>query len=171
MARPTKLTPEVIERICNGIRHGLTYQDAARHAGIGKSTFYRWKAKAENAKSGLFRELREAIKKANVEAEGHLLGIIQKTAKGGLTVTETVEEYEVKDGEKTIIKGKTTRKTTLPTWTAAAWILERRFPDKYGRFVQPRGDEEDDPFTKWADDYERARELYGHELTEEDEEE
>jgi hypothetical protein len=45
MARPTKYTPETVERICEGIRLGLTYELAAGYAGISYATFNDWREK------------------------------------------------------------------------------------------------------------------------------
>ena len=40
--RPSKLTPEVQEKIVTAIRAGNYAQVAAVYAGIGERTFYRW---------------------------------------------------------------------------------------------------------------------------------
>ena len=42
MARPLKYSDETAERICDGIRLGLTYRHAARYGGIDYSTFNAW---------------------------------------------------------------------------------------------------------------------------------
>ena len=42
VARPTKLTPAVAERILSAIRAGNFMEVAARYAGISPSTLYRW---------------------------------------------------------------------------------------------------------------------------------
>ncbi|NOZ27976.1 MAG: transposase [Chloroflexi bacterium] len=102
MGRRTKLTPEVQEKICNFVRQGLTYEVAARAAGISESTFYRWRRRGEGARSGKFRQFWEALKKAEAEAESSLVQQIQKEARGG-------------------------------TWQAAAWILERRYPERWAK--------------------------------------
>jgi transposase len=78
MGRPSKLTPEVQEKICNAIRAGNYYEAACAYAGIGYSTFRAWIVKGENAKSGKYREFLEAIKKAECEAEVRLVAMWQK---------------------------------------------------------------------------------------------
>ena len=40
--RPSKLTAELIKNIQNWLRMGYFVEDAARMAGINKSTLYRW---------------------------------------------------------------------------------------------------------------------------------
>lgn len=76
--RPTKLTPEVQEKICNAIRAGNYYEAACAYAGIGYSTFRTWMIKGEKARSGKYREFVEAIKKAEYEAEVRLVAQWQK---------------------------------------------------------------------------------------------
>ena len=78
VGRPTKLTPEVQEKICNAIRAGNYYEAACAYAGIGYSTFRAWMIKGEKAKSGKYREFMEAIKKAEYEAEARLVAQWQK---------------------------------------------------------------------------------------------
>lgn len=101
MGRRSKLTPEVQEKICEYVRQGLTYEIAARAAGISESTFYRWRERGEKARGGKFREFWEALKRAEAEAEQRLVERILSASSD--------------------------------TWQAAAWILERRYPDRWGR--------------------------------------
>jgi transposase len=109
MARPTKLTPAVRERVAQAVRLGATYEHAALAGGVDYSTFRRWMEKGERAASGAFREFRDAIKKAEGAA---LVGWLAKI------------EQAAQDGN----------------WFAAAWKLERRYPQAYGRqFHQHEG--------------------------------
>lgn len=124
MARPTKLTPEVIEEICNWLKLGYYQEDAATMAGISASTYYDWMKKGDDAQKALesgdssslpatqegdevevvnmFQEFSEAVKKARAEAEGAHIRNIRKAADNG-------------------------------TWQASAWFLERSFPKKWGK--------------------------------------
>jgi transposase len=99
--RPTKLTPEVQERIVTALRAGNYRETASRHAGISYMTFRRWEMKGEAVKSRKFCEFCEAIKKAEADAEVRDLELISKAA----------EEQ----------------------WQAAAWKLERKYPQRWGR--------------------------------------
>ena len=90
------------EKICNNIKLGLKYEQAALAAGISDRTLYNWKERGQNAKSGIYFQFLQALKKAEAEGEGMLITRIQKEAKEG-------------------------------TWQAAAWILERRHPDRWAR--------------------------------------
>ena len=98
MARPSKLTPEVQENICNWLKLGYYQEDAAIMAGISPSTYYEWMKKGESQRVALesgedmlslpehplpapedgtpevelvfpFMEFSEAVKKARAEAE------------------------------------------------------------------------------------------------------
>ena len=124
MARPTKLTPDVIEDICNWLKLGYYQEDAATMAGISASTFYDWMKKGDEGQKALesgtssslpatqedgevevvdmFQEFSEAVKKARAEAEGAHLRNIRRAADNG-------------------------------TWQASAWWLERSFPKKWGK--------------------------------------
>lgn len=95
MARPTKYTPECVERICEAIRLGATYDLAASYGGIVYNTFLDWREKKP--------EFSQAIKDA--EAAG---------------AVKWLRKIEAAQDE---------------SWQAAAWKLERRYPQDYGRTV------------------------------------
>ena len=46
--RPSKLTPEITEALCEALRTGLTYEDACLSTGIGVETFRRWRVLGES---------------------------------------------------------------------------------------------------------------------------
>ncbi len=134
MARPSKLTPEVQENICNWLKLGYYQEDAAIMAGIAPSTYYEWMKKGEVERVALesdedmlalpdtslpaskdgtpeielvypFMEFSEAVKKARAEAEGAHIRNIRKAADNGV-------------------------------WQASAWFLERSHPKKWGKRSQ-----------------------------------
>lgn len=78
MARPTKLTSELQTRIVQAIRAGNYADAAARSAGISPSTYYRWLERGERAASGAHREFRDAVKRAEADAEVHAVAIVRK---------------------------------------------------------------------------------------------
>jgi len=100
MGRPTKLTPEVQDRIIQALKAGNYVETAAEYAGIGKTTFYRWMEQGKQASRGIYREFRDAVMRARAEAEARNVAIIQQAAPDD--------------------------------WRAAAWWLERAFPDRWG---------------------------------------
>jgi hypothetical protein len=83
IGRPTKLTPEVREKILVAIRKGAPYQLACDYARIDVSTFCKWRIRAEVNKDPLFVEFFQDLK----EAEGHTsliwLDVIDKAMKEG----------------------------------------------------------------------------------------
>jgi len=83
MARPTKLTKQVQERIARAIRVGATYELAAQYGGIHYDTFNEWMKAGREAESGEFYEFSEAIKKAEGEAAYRSLSRIETAAKKG----------------------------------------------------------------------------------------
>lgn len=83
MARPTKLTPEVQERIITALRAG-NYQDtAAAYAGIDESTFYRWMERGLAEPESDYGEFRKAVIKAKSDAEVRDLYLIDQAAQSG----------------------------------------------------------------------------------------
>jgi hypothetical protein len=103
MARPTKLTPEIVDKICLAIRIGNHAKVAAALAGIGETTYYKWLEKADepNAKKE-YREFRESIERAEAEAEIEAVSRIRQASNNG-------------------------------DWKAAGWYLERKHGDRWGR--------------------------------------
>lgn len=69
MARPTKLTPELQRRLCDAIAAGNYYQAACGYAGISYSKFREWMIRGKKQRKGQFREFREAVQKAQYDAE------------------------------------------------------------------------------------------------------
>ncbi len=81
MARPDKLTPEVLGRIVEAIRAGNTRAAAALYVGIGETTLYRWLQTGERSRNGSkWRELWEAVKKAENAAEVESVLLIRAAA-------------------------------------------------------------------------------------------
>jgi transposase len=92
-----------MDRLVNALLIGATYELAAQYAGISHDTFSRWRKKAATAKPGT----PEAVLRERLsEAEA-------RAAIGWLAKIEQAAS----DGN----------------WQAAAWKLERRYPETYGR--------------------------------------
>lgn len=60
---------------------------------------------------------------------------------GGAVVTETHRTSKLVNGTMTVTEERTVTKTLRPEWTAAAWWLERRLPQRYARRVELTGAE------------------------------
>ena len=103
MARPTKLTPEVQERIVQAIGVGATYELAAQYGGVSYDAFNDWMNKGGGpAAREPYCQFCQAVKEAEGKAVVKWLAKIETAASDG-------------------------------TWQAAAWKLERRYPGAYGR--------------------------------------
>lgn len=89
MARPSKLTPEVQERICQVLRDGETLDVAARAGGITYQTFLNWKALGKAAGEGLYFDFYLAVEDAEPAFRTEQTAIVAGAARGGQTITET----------------------------------------------------------------------------------
>lgn len=101
--RPTKLTKEIIDKVCSAIYAGNYAKIAAQLSGISESTYYAWMAEAE--KEGcdpLFLEFSESVERAEAAAEVEAVALIRQSAKNG----------NAKD---------------------AQWLLERKHGERWGR--------------------------------------
>ena len=78
MARPTKLTQGVHERIVAAVRAGNYPEPSARAAGINPATYYRWLKRGEKEPSGPYHDFYEAIGRAEAEAEVEVVARLRK---------------------------------------------------------------------------------------------
>ena len=101
--RPSKLSKELTENLLNFIRAGAFVETAVNASGISKDTLYAWLKRGKRESKGAYREFSDAFQKASAEFE--VGGILKIRA-------------AAKDP-----KG----------WFAMAWLLERRFPDRWAR--------------------------------------
>jgi transposase len=102
MARPSKLSPELQEKVAGLIRAGNTVEIAAEASGISEATFYAWMARGERSgkADAPYRAFRDAVEQAKAGGEAMLVTRIAKAAADG-------------------------------SWSAAAWLLERRSPERW----------------------------------------
>lgn len=103
MARPTKLTKETQERILQAVQAGNYLETAAQFAGIDGSTMRRWLQKGEG--EGAPEPYRTFY-------------TALKSARASAEVRSVaLIQTAASNG----------------TWQAAAWYLERSYPDRWGR--------------------------------------
>ena len=74
VGRPTKLTPELQRVIVQALRAALYVETACDIAGISKDTFYNWLRQGQEKPYGKHGRFSDAVKKAQAEAEGRLIG-------------------------------------------------------------------------------------------------
>lgn len=126
--RPTLCTPELIKQVCNAIALGMKYQDAAHLVGIHPSTIRNWRRQGQKDPDSIYGTLAEQIVKAEANFEAANLDIIRRAAtEAQVTRTEATK----RDKETGEMYTEVTVKEAPPLWTPAAWLLERRFPNKY----------------------------------------
>lgn len=116
MARPTKLTPETRQRICDNITLGMTYEHATQAAGIDYSTFRKWILRGEAEKDRVNENDRAKIRKDELIYVEFVEALKESEARGIRNNLAMITKAS-KDG----------------SWQASAWILERRHPEDYGR--------------------------------------
>ncbi len=113
MPAKLKLTRKLVDQIVELKRDGLCDADIIAAIGVNQSTFYRWLKDGEDAKSGVKRALYTELKKAESEYKRSLLTTIKSAAM-----------------------------SRAQYWTAAAWLLERKYPMEYGK-MERKAEESD----------------------------
>lgn len=79
MARPTKLTPELQDQMCNVLRTGVFIDAACHYVGISPATYYNWTDRGRAGEEP-FAEFLEAVEKARASATVRALTLVQKAA-------------------------------------------------------------------------------------------
>lgn len=87
MARPNKLTRDVQQQIVAAVRQGSYPERAAELAGVATATFFRWLARGRAAQRGIYRELFEALSRAETHAEIEMTLRVRKRAKSSALTT------------------------------------------------------------------------------------
>lgn len=112
---PRKLDEQTIEVVANAIRAGANVQDAAHHAGVSKASLMDWLAYGRAARvegiTTIYSALLDRVERARADCKLESIAIIRAAAR------DRVENGVKKPGQ----------------WAAAAWWLERRYPDEYGQ--------------------------------------
>ena len=99
----SKLTEELCENICKDIREGGTLKYSAMHNGITPRTLHNWMSRGENAKT-------------ENGLYFHFFHQVKKAQEDGkVRLIGKIEKH----GER--------------NWQALAWLLERMYPDEFGR--------------------------------------
>lgn len=108
--RPSKLTDEVAQNFLAAIAHGSYIETACNVAGVARDTFYGWMERAREAqdKGGKLN----ATERRLVEFSDNVKKILAKAELRDLRMIGNAAESQ---------------------WQAAAWRLERRYPDRWGR--------------------------------------
>ena len=147
MARPTKLTPERMERIRQALIAGAPVGVAASHGGIAPSTFHTYNARGKAALEAAdydldrvdtvdrpYAEFHDTTTRARHEWELGRVANIARAGSGRPYTTTITKQTLTKDGE--IVTLTETREGVEYDWRADAWLLERRNPQVYGKLYR-----------------------------------
>jgi len=123
---------------------------AAIENGVGLTTLRTWMAKGDEENADpLYRDFRRAIKSALQQAKQKSIDAIMEARDG----VKTTKIKTVEKTETVIIDGVPVTRTTKTTtqevgsaryWQAAAWLLERQYPEEFARVYRPDDDRDDD---------------------------
>jgi transposase-like protein len=145
--RPDGLTPEIHERICAAIRAGAYSGEAARRAGIARSTCHRWleRGEADDAPER-FQNFAAAVREAETGAELDALRVISSAFEPTYLHSPCCEAHYERYGERECAaaerRGRGEGQPHLTdvgcevvgaSWKAAVAFLERRFPERWRR--------------------------------------
>jgi hypothetical protein len=83
MARPTKLTNKVQQKIGDGVSIGLTYALAASAAGVTYQTFNQWMKLGRDSTSGKYYDFYNHIEQQNAEGALKILQKLNDAARAG----------------------------------------------------------------------------------------
>lgn len=143
---PKAVGKDTRERLLLALGEGLSFQKVAAYAGITYQILHDWMRHAEEQAMEFYAEWQRRgylpseevpfwvqffldVKEAEVKGELESLKVIRKSALGKHERTEHKRFF--KDGKMT--GEQVTTKTAMPQWTAAAWLLEHKYPERYGR--------------------------------------
>lgn len=119
--RPWKINGTIVAELVQLVRKGNYAETAASAVGIDRVTFYRW------LKEGA--RLKDSGQQLRTE-EQHLLVELSNAVKSAAAIAETEALEVITEASK-------------KTWQAAAWRLERMYPQRYGfRGIVPQPDPE-----------------------------
>jgi hypothetical protein len=136
--RKTRLTPALEHAIVTAIAGGAPYYQACLLAGVPASTATLWMERGEHrhpnrpATPQLVTFV-AAVKKAEAQDEVRRLLRISQAGQGGVVVYERTITHPDGRVEREV-------RRTAPQWQCDAWVLERKFPDRWGKRMQVQAD-------------------------------
>ena len=108
---------------------GLSYQKTAAAAGITHRTLSYYIKKRQKSRFGKYLNFFNQLQKAEVEGEQKNLKKNFGAAAGGQEFKRTKEIFN----KNKIVKEISTNQKSAPDCRATAWILERMYPEWYGK--------------------------------------
>jgi hypothetical protein len=114
--RPTKLTGDRQEKICEALRKGVTIKGACDLVGLDESTYYKWRNRGED-------ELRRV-------EEGHANCRVRKSEKRYVDFFEATTRA-IAESERALVEN--IEGAAEEDWRAALELLRRRFSDRWSK--------------------------------------
>jgi hypothetical protein len=114
--RPSKLTAEVIQKVKEILPVALYIETVAAYLSIDRQTFYNWLQRGEKEAQRLEQQLKPKPK-AKETLYLEFFATIQKALAEGEFLNALLIRTTAAEGK---------------AWQAAAWLLERRFPERWG---------------------------------------
>lgn len=121
--RPSKLTPELVERILDSVLGGAYFETAAQAAGVNKTTLYRWLRRADDLEAAAAEHTDSDAEFVDVYAHTDPAHWVYLDFRHALKSAEAYVETDLLGRARGAGLG----------WQAFMTILERRFPDRWGR--------------------------------------
>lgn len=132
VGRRALISEERIEAIATALQAGESIPSAAARAGISERTLYSWRTRgeAEDARladdptaeedpgEALYVQFVQTVSRAHADLEAQIVRDLLRVAEG----------YELKKESR---DGGSVYSTEID-WRAGAWLLERKFPERYG---------------------------------------
>jgi hypothetical protein len=109
----TKLTPEVVALFTTSIRAGASLDTAAKYVGVAQGTMRKWLSEGRNA-----LQRAGSPEEADPKYRDQVAFVVE--------VDEALSEFKINLTGTILVAGR-------EQWQANAWLLERRFPDEFGR--------------------------------------
>lgn len=142
-AQPVTKLPAAHKALVAAARCGMTVEMAARHVGVAPKTLRSWlmKGAGEDAEGPGSPEHEALFVEWNQATAEFFADQMKAVHEAGAGVEVVTTETETIDGpEGTTVRSRTT-KTTKKDWKAAAFLLERVFPDHMGPKRRPEREE------------------------------
>lgn len=125
MAKPTRLTYKIVERIAELKKARMSWRGIASAIGVHENTLYDWRKKSEEAESGVFHALKTGIEQAEAELYELATQTIFKDAFEGHTKNST--KVVIDENGNRRVEEKT--EEIAPNSALALKILERLHPE------------------------------------------
>ncbi|MER7497117.1 hypothetical protein ABT033_31530 [Streptomyces pharetrae] len=141
MMRPRLMTDQVIERLVEGSRMGLSLGNAAEFAGISRRTLTYWLTRGRDQALAIsagqtpeaaevpYVDLFDKITSARAQAAARAMAQIQRAGAGGAVLEEVTRKF--RDSVTGQIVEETTVKRQVPDWKASAWYLTHQHGADY----------------------------------------